>query len=45
MIEFTVNGQTVRTTVPDSMMLLRFLRDELRLTGAKNGCTSGHSGA
>ncbi|MFH0880679.1 MAG: molybdopterin-dependent oxidoreductase [Lentisphaerota bacterium] len=44
-IECTVNGQAVRTTVPDNMTLLRFLRDELRLTGAKDGCSSGHCGA
>lgn len=44
-IDFTVNGQAIHTTVPDNMLLLRFLRDELRLTGAKNGCASGHCGA
>ena len=43
-VEFTVNGQAIRTTVPDNMTLLRFLRDELRLTGAKDGCSSGHCG-
>lgn len=44
-IEFTVNGQVVRAAAPANMTLLRFLRDELRLTGAKNGCNSGHCGA
>jgi CO/xanthine dehydrogenase Mo-binding subunit/aerobic-type carbon monoxide dehydrogenase small subunit (CoxS/CutS family) len=44
-VEFTVNEQVVRTTVPGDMTLLHFLRDELRLTGAKNGCASGHCGA
>lgn len=44
-IEFTVNGQAVHTTLPGNMTLLRFLRDEMRLTGAKNGCSSGHCGA
>ncbi|MCL5611537.1 MAG: molybdopterin-dependent oxidoreductase [Chloroflexi bacterium] len=44
-IDFTVNGQAIHTTVPDNMLLVRFLRDELRLTGTKNGCTSGHCGA
>jgi CO/xanthine dehydrogenase Mo-binding subunit/aerobic-type carbon monoxide dehydrogenase small subunit (CoxS/CutS family) len=44
-VAFTVNGQVVRTIVPDKMTLLRFLRDELRLTGVKNGCASGHCGS
>ena len=44
-IETKVNGQVVRTTVPDNLTLLSFLRDELRLTGTKNGCNSGHCGA
>ncbi|MCI0520662.1 MAG: molybdopterin-dependent oxidoreductase [Chloroflexi bacterium] len=44
-VEFTVNGQAVRTTAPEGLTLLRFLRDELRLTGAKNGCSSGHCGS
>jgi CO/xanthine dehydrogenase Mo-binding subunit/aerobic-type carbon monoxide dehydrogenase small subunit (CoxS/CutS family) len=44
-VDFSVNGQAIHTTVPGDMTLLRFLRDELRLTGAKNGCSSGHCGA
>jgi aerobic-type carbon monoxide dehydrogenase small subunit (CoxS/CutS family) len=43
-VEFILNGQPVRTSMPETMTLLRFLRDELRLTGAKNGCSSGHCG-
>lgn len=41
----TVNGQAIHTTAPAGMTLLRFLRDELRLTGAKNGCANGHCGS
>ena len=44
-VEFTLNGQIVRAQVPPGMTLLRFLRDELHLTGAKDGCSSGHCGA
>ncbi len=40
-----VNGQTVTAEVPADLSLLRFLREELRLTGAKDGCSSGHCGA
>jgi CO/xanthine dehydrogenase Mo-binding subunit/aerobic-type carbon monoxide dehydrogenase small subunit (CoxS/CutS family) len=44
-VAFTVNGQPVQAEAPAEMTLLEFLRDKLRLTGAKNGCASGHCGA
>ena len=43
MATFTVNGQTV--TVEKNQKLLRFLRDELHLTGVKDGCSEGACGA
>ncbi len=44
-IPLTVNGKRIETTVPPEMTLLRFLRDDLRLTGPKNGCGTNHCGA
>lgn len=44
-VEFIVNGRSVRAQVPPDLTLLRFLRDHLRLTGTKDGCSSGHCGA
>jgi aldehyde oxidoreductase len=43
-IEFTVNGKPLSTMVPEDSTLLRFLRDHLRLTGAKCGCGMGDCG-
>ena len=43
MARFTVNGQTV--AVEKNQKLLRFLRDELHLTGVKDGCSEGACGA
>lgn len=42
MYQFTVNGITCRTD--RDMRLLDYLRDELRLTGAKDGCSAGACG-
>ncbi len=44
-VQLNVNGQDVRAQVPADLSLMRFLRDQLRLTGAKDGCSSGHCGA
>ncbi len=44
-VTLIVNGQAVTRTVPADLNLLQFLRDELGLTGAKDGCSSGHCGA
>ncbi len=43
MSRFTVNGRAV--TVPESRSLMRFLRDEMRLTSVKDGCSEGACGA
>ena len=42
MATFTVNGKTV--TVDRKEKLLRYLRDELRLTSVKDGCSEGACG-
>ena len=43
MATFTVNGKTV--TAEHNQKLIRFLRDELRLTSVKDGCSEGACGA
>ena len=43
-IELQINDQTVVTEAHSGRSLLHFLRDELGLTGAKNGCSIGHCG-
>lgn len=43
MYSFTVNGQPV--TCQEDKKLMHFLRDDLRLTGTKDGCDSGACGA
>jgi CO/xanthine dehydrogenase Mo-binding subunit/aerobic-type carbon monoxide dehydrogenase small subunit (CoxS/CutS family) len=44
-IHFHINGKEITDKVPESQMLLRYMRDELHLTGPKNGCSTGHCGA
>jgi len=44
-VKFNLNGQEIAADVPEGQMLLRFLRDDLKLTGPKNGCSTGHCGA
>jgi carbon-monoxide dehydrogenase small subunit len=44
-IDCTVNGATVRATVPARLSLADFLRDRLRLTGTHLGCEHGVCGA
>ena len=44
-VEFTLNGQPVRAQVEPDTTLLHFLREEMGLTGVKNGCSTGHCGA
>ena len=43
MATFIVNGREVTPT--KNQKLLRFLRDELHLTSAKDGCSEGACGA
>ncbi|MEW6717264.1 MAG: molybdopterin cofactor-binding domain-containing protein [Chloroflexota bacterium] len=40
-----VNGKEVQAQVPADLSLMDFLRRHLKLTGTKNGCSSGHCGA
>jgi carbon-monoxide dehydrogenase small subunit len=44
-IVVTVNGSKERLDVPANVTLLRLLREELALTGTKNGCGAGECGA
>ena len=44
-LALTVNGRAVAARVPSTLRLLHFLRDELRLTGAKDVCGEGECGA
>jgi len=41
----TVNGQAFQRDVEDHWTLLRFLREGLGMTGAKEGCGAGECGA
>lgn len=44
-VRLRVNGQIVERSVPADRTLLRFLRDDLGLTGTKCGCEIGECGA
>ncbi|MDX1417151.1 MAG: (2Fe-2S)-binding protein [Candidatus Promineifilaceae bacterium] len=44
-ITLTVNGEQETVTIPGHMTLLQMLREELVLTGTKNGCAAGECGA
>ncbi|MGA2547387.1 MAG: molybdopterin cofactor-binding domain-containing protein [Rectinemataceae bacterium] len=44
-LSLIVNGKSIVREVDPSLSLLRFLREELALVGAKNGCAKGHCGA
>jgi carbon-monoxide dehydrogenase small subunit len=44
-ITVTVNGAQERLNVASNMTLLQMLREELGLTGTKNGCEAGECGA
>lgn len=44
-IKVKVNGTEYSRAVPAGMTLLKFLRDELGLTGTKEGCGNGQCGA
>jgi carbon-monoxide dehydrogenase small subunit len=44
-ISLKVNGEAEIVNVPSNMTLLRMLREELALTGVKNGCSAGECGA
>lgn len=44
-IRFVLNGEEVTATVPAHRMLISLLRDDLGLTGTKEGCSVGVCGA
>lgn len=44
-IRFTINGELVEFEVPANRTLLKVLREDLDLTGAKEGCGAGECGA
>ncbi len=44
-IELKVNGIRVSRDVADNLRLIDFLREELHLTGTKEGCSVGECGA
>jgi carbon-monoxide dehydrogenase small subunit len=44
-VRITVNGVEHVRLVPSTMTLLEFLREDLQLTGAKEGCGKGECGA
>ncbi|KGK86517.1 (2Fe-2S)-binding protein [Desulfosporosinus sp. HMP52] len=44
-IEFTVNGQMYNLTVSPTLRLIDLLREELGLTGTKEGCGEGECGS
>ena len=44
-IEFTCNSEPTRVTIEPHWTLLHLLREELGLTGTKEGCGSGECGA
>ncbi|CAL8472478.1 MULTISPECIES: (2Fe-2S)-binding protein [Caballeronia] len=44
-ISLTVNGKSVTATVEPHLLLVQFLRDQLRLTGTHIGCDTAQCGA
>jgi len=44
-ITFTLNDETLTMDIKEDIRLLDFLRDELGLTGTKEGCGEGECGA
>lgn len=44
-LELVVNGKNIKMDIDPSKRLLDFLRDDLELTGVKEGCSEGECGA
>src|SRR5262245_34873368 len=45
LLTFVLNGRQRIDAVADNLLLLDYLREELRLTGTKTGCDGGECGA
>ncbi len=45
LIELTVNNKNIKMDVDPTTRLIDFLRDDLNLTGVKEGCSEGECGA
>jgi carbon-monoxide dehydrogenase small subunit len=44
-IKFVLNGKPLEITVPPSRTLLEMIRDDLKMTGTKEGCGQGECGS
>ena len=44
-VSTTINGEPIEFLCEPQLTLLDVLRDELQLTGSKEGCSSGDCGA
>ena len=44
-VHYTINGRPYEVYISPNLTLLEVVRDELRLTGAKEGCGTGDCGA
>lgn len=44
-IQFTVNGMSYTRDVDARMLLVRFIREEMNMTGTHFGCDTGHCGS
>lgn len=44
-VRLLINGQWMEREVPSDLILSHFLRNELHMTGTKDGCSQGHCGA
>lgn len=44
-INFTLNGKPIKVDAPADRRLLDFIREDLHLTGTKEGCAEGECGA
>ena len=45
LVQFTVNGNPVEVAISPRQTLLEVIRDELDLTGSKEGCSNGNCGS
>ena len=45
MLSCNINGEEIHSEIPSDMRLIDFLREEMNLTGVKEGCSEGECGA